>query len=368
MKVGVDIRELHQGGMTGIGRYLLNILKYLAVHPAGHKYYLYGASAMEMEVPSDAFQHRTLRSCSGIWFDHVALGRAARQDGVDVFFSPFVKAPLNVDCPVVNTVHDLLFLKLREYDLRRNVFYHQVFQWRGRRVCKRAKTVVTVSEHSKRDIVDLWGVDPQKISVVPNVVSEEFTHEGAAHKSASGSPYILYVGNFGPHKNVERLLEAYAGLPERLRAEYRLVLAGGFDRYVDARKAKARSLGLDGSTDFVGFVPDEQLPALYRGAALFVFASLYEGFGLPPLEAMACGAPVVVSRATSLPEVVGDAGLLVDPRDVEPIREAIQRVLEDRDCADQLRAKSLERAAMSRPDRIVPGLVHVLENAAGARD
>lgn len=375
MKVGVDIRELHQGGMTGIGRYLLNILKYLAVHTAGHEYYLYCAADVESEVQSEAFKSRKLRAPCRPWFDHVVLGRAARQDRVDVFFSPFVKAPLNVHCPIVNTVHDLLFLKLKEYDLRRNVLYHRLFQWRGRRVCARAKTVVTVSEHSKKDIVSLWGAAPDKIAVVPNVVGHEFTREADGQRVASArerygiqGQYVFYVGNFGPHKNVGRLLEAYATLPDSMRKEHSLVLAGRHDRYVDALKEKADSLGLGRSAQFIGYVPDDELPALYTGASLFMFPSLYEGFGLPPLEAMACGAPVVASCTTSLPEVVADAGLLVEPRDVGSIRDAMQRVLSDRSFAEDLGRKSLDRAAMFRPERIIPGFVQVLEDAVGGGD
>ena len=134
MKVGIDIRELRQGGMTGIGRYLKNVLDYLAVHPSGHDYYLYSATDMSEMLSGDTFTLRQVHAPFRLWFDSVALGGAADEDGVDVFFSPFVKAPLNVSCPIVNTVHDLLFIRSKELSPSRAPLYRAIFGWRGRRV------------------------------------------------------------------------------------------------------------------------------------------------------------------------------------------------------------------------------------------
>lgn len=372
MKVGIDIREVRKGDVTGIGRYTMNILEYLASHPSGHRYYLYTDRDVPESVSSPAFYERRRHAPTRFWFDTVTLGRAARADGLDVFFSPFVKAPLNTGCPVVNTVHDLLFLKLKEYNLRRNVLYHRLFAWRGRRVCRRAAAVLTVSEYSKKDIVHLWGVDPDKIEVVPNVVSNDFgSTTGAdqvlAVKREYGitGAYVFYVGNFGPHKNIGRLIRAYSEMPEKLRDRCVLVLAGRKDRYVPELQERAKQLRVGGRVRFTGFVPNKDLGPLYSGASLFAFPSLYEGFGLPPLEAMACGVPVVVSDATSLPEVVGDAGLLVRPRDVFSIRDAIVRVLDEPGLAATLAQRSLSRAGLYSPEQVLPRFLEVLESAAG---
>jgi len=293
---------------------------------------------------------------------------------VDVFFSPFVKAPLNTGCPVVNTVHDLMFLRLTEYETPRRWLYHRLFSWRGRRVCRAAATVVTVSEQSKRDLVELWRVDERKIRVVANVVSSGFGPETDAARLADvrrehglQAPYVFSLGNFLPHKNVARLIDAFAKLPAPLLDRYTLALAGGSTGHQDEMARRAADCGIPGRVKFLGFVPEEHMRALYSAASLFVFPSLYEGFGLPPLEAMACGAPVAVADATSLPEVVRDAGVLFDPRDVEAIASAMERVLSDDAYAAELSAKSLARAAMFRPDRVVPQLIEILQEAAESR-
>jgi len=374
MKVGIDIREVRAGRMTGIGRYTLNFLRHVAGNGAGHTFYLYSDHDASAIIDGDMFVHRALSAACRVCFDSFTLGRAAQADGVDVFYSPFVKAPLNSGAPVVNTVHDLTSLRLTEYRGLKRMLYHAMFSWRGRRVCKRAAFVTTVSEHSKQDIVELWGVPADKVRVVHNVVSEHLgpgvamaTVDEARRTYNIDGPYVLYVGNFGPHKNVGRLIGAFAKLPEALRAESSLVLAGSRDAFQDALRERAQSAGIADRVNFAGFVPDEDLHALYAGASLFAMPSLYEGFGLPPLEAMACGAPVAVANASSLPEVVGDAGVLFEPRDVDSICAALESVLSNEAFAAELRDKSLARAEMFRPEHVMPKLVALLEEAAASR-
>ena len=200
----------------------------------------------------------------------------------------------------------------------------------------RAKRVLTVSEYSRQRLLEWSGVDPEQVTVVGNGVESAFSPVGRVHQP--GYPYIFYVRNTKPHKNVARLLEAFAQME---MPDVRLVLSGEAD---EATRHQALQLEIDGRVVFAGRIPEADLPAYYRGAAVVTMPSLYEGFGLPPLEGMASGVPVVVSNVTSLPEVVGDAGLLVDPNEAGSIAEGLTRALTDTALRETLRARGLERA------------------------
>ncbi len=194
-----------------------------------------------------------------------------------------------------------------------------------------------VSEYSRREIASWAGMDEQRVINVGNGVGDPFSVDGPRHEP--GYPYLLYVGSHKPHKNLPRLLRAYA--ISGICQDVRLVMTGIPSRELSVIVDESR---LSGSVSFVGTANNEALAQLYRGALGFVFPSLYEGFGLPPLEAMACGAPVLTSNVCSLPEVVGDAGILVNPMNVEEIAVGIRTLVEDSDTRAKLRENGLLRA------------------------
>ncbi len=271
-----------------------------------------------------------------LWDQRILL-RRIRETGVNVFFSPYGKAPITCPVPTVVTIHDLGFMPSE-----RGTPSSWARSLVRRKMVQRAARIVTVSDFSKKEIVAEWGLSADKIRVIYNGVSDRFVPDPSSEKK---DPYILYVGNFLPHKNVACLVEAYAQLPESRRMSVRLVLAGKESVHRTTLMSKVKELGLAERVRFAGSVADEDLPALYQGSELFVFPSLYEGFGLPPLEAMACGTPVISSNAASLPEVVGDAGLLVDPTRPEDLTRAIECLLSD-DAARRLQSeKGLRQAA-----------------------
>jgi glycosyltransferase involved in cell wall biosynthesis len=207
--------------------------------------------------------------------------------------------------------------------------------------------VIAVSESTKRDLVERYGLSPDRIDVVYNGVDASFQPVPAdqvnAFRTREGLPerFILFVGTLEPRKNVVRLIEAYARLPEGRPA---LVLVGSKGWLYDDIFARVEALSLKEKVRFAGYVSADALPYWYNAAELLAYPSLYEGFGLPPLEAMACGTPVVTSTASSLPEVVGDAALLVDPTDVEALSVAIEKVLSDEDLRRQMQAAGLAQA------------------------
>jgi glycosyltransferase involved in cell wall biosynthesis len=251
----------------------------------------------------------------------------------------------------VTTIHDVIPLLFPERRIRS--------PWRGifKRIMipnpfKQIDHVLTVSESSKRDIIERLGVPESQISVVyQGVEFDRFFPVAVAHSDPhTRNPYILCVSGDSPTKNVRTLLQAYSNLPSILRAQYQLVLAG------DVQKSKhlpplIKMLGLEKHVEFTGIISDERLARLYQGAAIFVFPTLYEGFGLPVLEAMACACPVITSNTSSLPEVVGDAGILVDPLDASAMSTAIERVLTDPDLGARLRNAAVQRAKQFCWDR-----------------
>ena len=266
--------------------------------------------------------------------DPALLGLELWREGPKLFFSPGYNSPVGWPKPFVFTLHDLNHLCVSENSnaLKRAYYQHVI-----RPACHRAAFVLTVSEYSRREIASWAGMDEQRVVNVGNGVGDPFTVGGPRHEP--GYPYLLYVGSHKPHKNLPRLLQAYA--ISGICQDVRLVVTGSPSRELSAI---VRESGLSGNVSFVGTANNEAVARLYRGAMGLVFPSLYEGFGLPPLEAMACGAPVLTSNVCSLPEVVGDAGILVNPLNVEEIAAGIRTLVEDSDTRAKLRENGLLRA------------------------
>ncbi len=251
------------------------------------------------------------------------------------------------DIPTVLTVHDLIFRHLPEHHKRLNRWYLNATM---PLYCRRATHIIAVSEATRQDLIAAYAVPPEKITVILEAADPQFTPQpperSAAARARYGLPerYLLYVGTIEPRKNLTRLLRAWEPLylageaPPLVIVGKRGWLAEDFYAALEASPAREGVL-------FTGYVADGDLPALYSGATIFVFPSLYEGFGLPPLEALACGAPVLCSNTASLPEVVGDAALTFDPTGDEAIRESLHRLLCDSDLRTELRAQGLRRAA-----------------------
>jgi glycosyltransferase involved in cell wall biosynthesis len=249
---------------------------------------------------------------------------------------------------VVTTVHDLIPYVLPQTCTRR---YLERFLARMPEICARSRLILTVSRHTRRDLCRILGVPEAKVVVTPEAPEPcyrplPFTESNARVAEAYGltGPYFLYVGGFSPRKNLSVLLSAYAAVRQELPDHPPLVLAGQLDEAGLRLKDRARDLGLAGEVLFPGFVPLADLPYLYRSARLFVYPSLYEGFGLPPLEAMATGTPVISSRESSLPEVVGEAGLLIDAYDPDDLAGALVRVNRDQGLREALRHRGLAQA------------------------
>jgi glycosyltransferase involved in cell wall biosynthesis len=268
-----------------------------------------------------------------------------RRSRADLFHGVHSVVPIASPVPTVVTVHDLAFIRFTQTFRAYNRAY---LDFATRLSVRRAARVLVVSEHTKREVVGMLGVHPERVVVTPNAVREHFRVPERAALEAfrveKGLPerFVLYVGTLEPRKNLTTLLDAYAQVVKRHNVP--LIVGGGKGWLYDAVFQRLEQLGLREQVQFVGYIAEEELPLWYAAATVFVFPSIYEGFGMPPLEAMACGTPVIVSDSSSLPEVVGDAGLLAPPHDPVAFAEALDRVLADSALHQELRERGLVQA------------------------
>jgi glycosyltransferase involved in cell wall biosynthesis len=265
------------------------------------------------------------------WFLTRALKGATRED---LFFSPGYNTPLFCPCPFIFTIHDLTHIYCPESSRPQIRLYYRTVM---KRACGRATRILTVSEFTRKQIIDWAGVSPEEVVNVGCGVDFAYQPEGETY--GLPFPYLLSVSNRRPHKNEFRIVEAFAkaSLDPRMHLVFTGEPTTDLIRWIETQQLRSR-------IDFVGNVPEDKFPSLYRGAEGLIFASLYEGFGLPILEAMACGIPVVTSNVTAMPEVAGDAALLVDPRSVEQISAAMENIARDASLRQQLREKGRMRA------------------------
>ena len=348
--VGINAHLLSLSGSyrsAGINWYIYHLLRCLpAVDPAIS--YTVFTSESRYAGEGVALQRSawpTHRPPVRILWEQVVQPGAVRRAGVDLLHGPAFVGPLFSACPQVITIHDLSFLRYPQNFRAGNRLYLRTLT---RLSVRRARRLIAVSESTGQDLMRYYGLPPSRIEVVPNGVDDRFRPwseaEIADFRAKKGLPerFLLFVGTLEPRKNVAGLIQAYACLPQPRPP---LMLVGGKGWLYDEIFARVEALNLSDEVHFVGYVAAEDLPGWYNAALIFVYPSLYEGFGLPPLEAMACGAPVIAADTSSLPEVVGEAGLLVDPLDVEALAAAMNRLLTDRTLRDALRAAGPERAA-----------------------
>ncbi|TMC23576.1 MAG: glycosyltransferase family 4 protein, partial [Chloroflexi bacterium] len=278
--------------------------------------------------------------------------------------------------PIVATIHDVIPLRLPLYRAGARV---EAYMRLVARAASKATLIITVSQHARQDIMDVLHVPAERIRVIYEAAGDEYTPvtDPAALATARGryglgEQYIFYLGGLDQRKNVLQLVRAFAHLYRQLEnPNLQLFISGNPEKkkneplFPDPRPVAAE-LGVADKIIY-RFVEEEDKPAVYSGASLFVFPSLYEGFGLPPLEAMSCGTPVICSNCTSLPEVVGDAAICVDPDDIQAMAEAMRTVLTDSTLRDNLRARSLQRAAKFSWRKAAKETLAVYEEALARR-
>jgi glycosyltransferase involved in cell wall biosynthesis len=348
MKIGIDAHALGSKSAGNESSYV-QLLRALACHPSsGNRYVIYFTHADgEKQIPScEQFRIKRIWPANPYFRIPVAFPIECRIEKLDVFHAQYILPPF-CRSRSVTTIADILFEGYPEfYSPMERTKFGVFFPWSARR----SDHIITVSQSSKNDIVDRYHVDPERVTVVYEAPGPEFRkmdvhrcREMLAREYDLRLPFVLYVGRINARKNLERLVEAFSissgkGFP------HELVIVGKQDWMAGRVLQKVRDLSLESKVRFVGYVPTEHLPVFYNAADLFVYPSICEGFGIPLVEAMACGVPVVTSFGSSLEEVASDAALLADPHSVSSIADAVEKVLSDEALASGLRERGLRRA------------------------
>lgn len=340
MKIGIDISRLTTAQRTGTERYTWEVLAGIATQPGDHEYILYCRAAPAELPPLAPRMHLRVLPFARVW-THIRLAWELWQDPPDVLFVPSHVLPWNVrlvrGMRVVTTVHDLGFLHFPQaHTWFQNIYLRLSTFW----AAWAADTVIAISQATATDLQRFTHIQPERVAVIPHGVAPVFTPQATTPQA--WARYMLYVGTLQPRKNLARLITAFARA--HCHADTQLVIAGRTGWLSEPLHALAAQHGVSDRVHFLGYVPDTQLPGLLASARAFVFPSLYEGFGMPVLEAMASGVPVVTSTTSALPEVAGDAALLVDPSDVDAIATAISRIDGDDALHAELVARGIHHA------------------------
>jgi len=285
-----------------------------------------------------------------LWREHLLLPQACRRERIDLLHCPKSAIPFRSPCPVVVTLHDLIPIKHPETEkLAAQVYWRLQIPIAARR----SNFIITDSEHARKEIMTDFLVPAERIRAVMlgfnpdmNREPDQSTSRKVSAKYNLPDDYILYVGTIQPRKNLGTLIEAFNLLKQGRDISHKLVIVGRKGWLYEQLFKRIHELGLDEEILFTGFVPDEELPSIYGRAGVFVYLSLFEGFGLPPLEAMACGVPVITSNTTSLPEVVGNAGITLPPTDVAKVSEALRQIICDKELRTTMRQKGLKQARL----------------------
>lgn len=351
MHIAIDAHSVG-AGLGGNETYATNLIEALAEIDSVNRYTLYVTKKEAVERFADRWPNVHLR----LTLPHTPLVRIPltltvelRRRPVDILHVQYTSPPFT-PCPVVNTIHDLSFEHLPETFKRRS--------WRQmrltiRRSAQSAAHILTDCDFARDDILRTYGIPPERVTAVPLAAAERFSPvrdenelDRVRNKYGINGKYILTVGSIQPRKNIPRLIRAYSMLCEERNLEPlpKLVVVGKRGWLYEDTLATAESSTVRDRIILTGYVDDKDLPALYSAASCFVYPSYFEGFGIPPLEAMRCGTPTITGDRTCFPEIIGDAGLLVDPFDERAIMRGIVRVLTEQTLRDELIEKGLERA------------------------
>jgi glycosyltransferase involved in cell wall biosynthesis len=354
MRIAIDIRKINE---FGVGTYIWNLVRNLAAIDLRNEYLLIGSHRNFHELGPLPWNFKQLYQPEEetLWMHHISVPFALRRQNVDILHVPHHEAPLFSPSRLVVTIHDCVHLLFPQEDSSKFRNYRSYLQ--TKRVVESARHILTVSKSTKEDLINIFRLPDSKISVVHNALDERFAfdHSPGERKQVLEryqlkDPFVLYAGKIRPHKNLHRLIEAFAVLKSELmdNEKYKnlklIIIGDELSKHQYLRLTVIRS-GAQQDVRFFGFVPYPILRVFYESATLFAFPSLYEGFGLPPLEAMANRTPVIASNTSSLPEVLDDAAVLVNPENVFDIARGMKHILLDETLREKLVQRGIDQVA-----------------------
>ena len=347
MRIGIDCRML---GYSGIGRYIQNLTEGIVDSPDNHEYILFGNEGRLAEIGNPGHVHiKNVMSPVYTFREQLEMPLAAR--GLSLLHVPHYNVPIFYKGRLIVTIHDVIPILFPQF------LSSQRARWYARFILKtavkKASLIIAVSENTKKDLINHLNVPEEKIRVIYQGVRPEFKKIkdtisllGCKKRYSLPDKFILFVGNIRPHKNVYNLIKAFLELRAAGKIPHKLILVGKKDlRFPEIRELFNLIEKNKEDIIYLGDVREEYLVSIYNLSDLFVFPSLYEGFGFPPLEAMACGVAVVAMRSSSLPEVIGDGGMLIDPDEPDALMNAIEKILGDESLKEELCKRGIKHSS-----------------------
>ena len=380
MKIAIDISPFATPKRTGISNFTFNFCKNLPKIDKENEYILFTNSYGYFRSLKENIESIGIGKSPNIstqisrvprtflelmWkYIHIPSVEYLMHEKIDIFHITGVINPPLRSAKLIATIYDLISLKFPNF-FEKKLIKH--FNYYFKSVIPKSDVIITISNSTKEDILEYFNIPENKVEVVvPGFDNELYRQiqdknmiDKVKAKYGIDKKYILFVGTLEPRKNLVKLIKAFSILPEYLKSDYLLVICGRKGWFFEEIFETVKELKLEEKVVFTGYIPDEDIPLLMNGAEIFVYPSLYEGFGLPPLEAMACGTPVISSKVSSLPEVIGDAGILINPNDVEELSNAILRVLINNELRAQLSEKGLKQASKFSWKRTTSKIVEV---------
>lgn len=369
MKIAIDARGANWYSGTGIGTYTQQIIKYLLKYDFENEYFLYWWGTNYRELYGNNVNVSMASKKHHRFFEENYIPANIKNKGIDIYHVPQngIGLPTAKNCLNISTIHDLIPYIMPETVGRG---YLKKFISQMPQIIQSSDLLITVSEFSKRDIMRIFDVDEERIKVTPLAADSNFKPidrdealKFLGENYGIADDFILYLGGFSPRKNVKSILVAFSRLPSHIIKKYKVLILGPSKDEHSYLMKLAESLGIGDKVIFTGYVPNEHLPMFYNASSLFVYPSLYEGFGLPPLEAMSCRIPVITSNISSIPEVVGDAALLINPFDTEELKDGIEKILEDEKLSSEFSEKGYTRSKEFTWDKTAAKTLNIYEEA-----
>jgi len=353
MKIGIDIQTII-GQKTGFGFYVSNLTENLKKIDQTNKYFLFKPDTDKDFSAPQRF----------IW-DQYRIPALARKNKINILHQPCFSLPVCYSGKIVATIHDLIAVKFNK-DIP--FFSRQFFARWMPFTYHKADAIISVSQHTKRDIIKYFKIPEEKITVIPLAASKNYHPveesdkiQSIKRKYNTGDKFILHIGTLNPRKNLLFLVEVFAEIVKKIK-NYNLVIVGKEGWYYEKLYEKVRALGIEKKVRFCGYIDEADKTYLYNAASLFVFPSLYEGFGFPPLEAMSCSIPVVSSNTSSMPEVIGDAGILLSPTDKYAWIKAIENILSNEKLRLKMSKLSLARSKLFSWEKCARETIKIYQN------
>ncbi|MEW6066930.1 MAG: glycosyltransferase family 1 protein [Nitrospirota bacterium] len=373
MRIGIDARVTKK--YPGLGRYCINILRALSKIDRENEYIVFTLVPEKLDFLNEYKNFRIIQVGYPVlsYKTFYAFSRLINKYEPDIFFATFQVAPFNVSCPMVIVLHDMMDLMYKDAFTHHNFIIKtglkHFFKFAIPMCVKKAAAIITVSESTKHDLLSYFNIDSKKVTAVLEGVEEKFrpvtdkeTLLGVKERYGLPDRFILYLGSIKPYKNLDGVLRSFSRLHElTFHDNVKLVISGLKHFSLDKIEAEIERLNIKDKVLRIGFIAEEDLPAVYSLAEVFLFPSIWEGFGLPVLEAMACGTPVITSNTSSLPEVIGDAGIQVNPHNVEDIAYNIKLLLQDTLLRNALSRKGIQRAKTFTWEKAATKTLEIIE-------